>query len=545
MNRVKLFLSRYLGPLILGGAMVYSLVSVLLNQITYDADDVTTLRICHWQLEAGFRESLQALIDDYEQHYKERTGKQIRILQVPISERAYRQYVNTGLIGDMAPDIIEKGKALTTESPSYVARFFLPLGEYVTAPNPYNADTELDSLPWKDTFFDGMQGAYDQQLLDYYFIPFSMFTVRIYYNAPLFKMITGREHPPETYAEFMQVCAQIEAYAKEHRQPLVPLAASKAQGAYFSFRYETPFRDQLAHRCDMDYDGNATAFETYFGMRRNLWNFHSDALIQSAHCMMDIASYFPTGWLAAERDDALFMFAQQRAIMIASGSWDAQSIIDQTKAHFDIGAFPFPMPVDHPIYGKYVKGPVSEAAARGGIPWAINKKTPYADICIDFLQYCTTRKNNERFNTRITWLPVIRGARLANEKLKAFKPIVHGYAATFDYKISTAVALLSSGNKWSIYAGQMTPKENADALQAMYDRTAEDGYLRKLDELRRNNRNLERVVAAKIALRACLPNRADEMDHKLVQLDQASQAVHHNYYVYQYWFDKLESSPEE
>jgi raffinose/stachyose/melibiose transport system substrate-binding protein len=260
--------------------------------------------------------------------------------------------------------------------------------------------------------------------------------------------------------------------------------------------------------------------------------------------MMDIAEYFQDGWLAAERDDALFMFAQQRAVMIASGSWDAQSIIDQTSKDFDIGVFGFPMPIDHPLYGQYVKGPVSEAASRGGIPWAINKKTEHAAICIDFLQYCTTAYNNEHFNARITWLPVIRGARLSNDKLKAFKPILHGYAATFDYKISTAVALLSGGNSWTIYAGQMTPEENADQLQEMYERTADEGYLRKLDDMRRTNRNLERIVASKIALRECLPGKREEMDAKLVQLDQVSQSLHHNYYVYQHWFEKLESEKE-
>jgi hypothetical protein len=147
---------------------------------------------------------------------------------------------------------------------------------------------------------------------------------------------------------------------------------------------------------------------------------------------------------------------------------------------------------------------------------------------------------NEKFNTRITWLPVVRGVPIVDEKLKAFKPILHGYTGSFDYNISTAVSLLDQGNRWTIYAGQMSAKENAEQLQEMYDRTSESGYLKKLDQLRRTNRNVERVVAAKIALRECVPELADEMDRKLVQLSQASQAVHHKYYVYKHWFEKLE-----
>ncbi len=545
MSKTKTFLSKYLGAAILAGAMLYAIATVIYNDMSYDSPDVTTIRICHWQLEAGFREALQLLIDDYETLAQSRTGEKVRILQVPISERAYQQYVNTGLIGDMAPDIIEKGKAKTTEDPSYVARFFMPLSEYVVKPNPYNKGTPLEGVAWKDTFFDGMQGAYDQQLLDYFYIPFSMFTIRIYYNKTLYREILKRDDPPTSYHDFMDVCARIKAHAAETGAPLVPIAASKAQGTYFSIKYEVPFFSELATRCDMDFDGHASYYETYFGLRKGLWDFDSPALLASAHCLMDIADNFPDGWLAALRDDALFMFAQNRAVMIASGSWDAQSIIDQTKDYFDLGVFGFPMPTEHPEYGKYVKGPASEAGSRGGIPWSINKKTPHADLCLDFLQYCTTAAGNERFNSRITWLPVIRGVPLADEKLRAFKPILHGYTGHFDYRISTAMSLLAQGNRWTLYAGQMTPEENAQQLREMYDRTAESGYLKRLDNLRRTNRNMERVVAAKIALRECVPELAAEMDRKLVQLDHASQSIHHNYYMYRHWFDELNTAAQD
>ena len=71
----------------------------------------------------------------------------------------------------------------------------------------------------------------DEKLLDYYFIPFSMFTVRIYYNKDLYREILKRDDPPTSYADFMDVCAKIKAYGEETGQPLVPLAASKAQGS--------------------------------------------------------------------------------------------------------------------------------------------------------------------------------------------------------------------------------------------------------------------------------------------------------------------------
>ncbi|MCK5849324.1 MAG: hypothetical protein KAH23_00310, partial [Kiritimatiellae bacterium] len=118
-----------------------------------------------------------------------------------------------------------------------------------------------------------------------------------------------------------------------------------------------------------------------------------------------------------------------------------------------------------------------------------------------------------------------------------------GYTGSIAYNISTAVKLLEAGNRWTLYAGQITPEENAAALQEMYERTADAGYHKKLDLLRRRARNTERVVAAKVALRAVQGDVEEKLlNSKLVQLDQALQIVNHSYYVYQYRYDILKKN---
>lgn len=303
---IRRFLRTYLGLLILIGAMAFAVVRVVINQLTYESPGVDTIRICHWQLEAGFREALDRLIREYERFYFRQHGRKVRVLQVPISERGYRQFVNTGLIAGNAPDIIEKGKAVTARDPTYVARFFLPLGDCLGKPNPYNRGTDLEGIAWKDTFFDGLQGTYDPELLDYYYIPFSMFTIRIYYNKQLYRQTTGRENPPEDYEGFLRACKTIKEAG------YVPIAASKAQGQYFRIRYENPFRFGFMRQVDSNFNGYADPFETYHAYRSGQWSFDSPRLVSSWRCLVDIAENFPKGWLAAQRDDALFMFAQQR-----------------------------------------------------------------------------------------------------------------------------------------------------------------------------------------------------------------------------------------
>jgi raffinose/stachyose/melibiose transport system substrate-binding protein len=485
----------YAGLVVLLGAMTFAAVRVIYNHITYEAPDVTTIRLCHWQLEAGFREALQQLIDEYETVYHERTGKRVRILQIPVSERGYQQFVNTGLIGGTAPDIIEKGKAKTAIDPSYVARFYLPLSEYVAEPNPYNAGTPLEGLPWSETFVDEMSSCYDYGLGDYYYIPFSMFTMRIYYNKDLFRRATGRSDPPDGYAAFLDACRQIRDYGQQQGRPLAPIAGSRFQIWMFQINFERAFHYVMIDGADDNADSNADYFETYRAYLQDRWDFHAPPLQAGWACMAEIARNFQHGWLAAQRDDAVFMFAQERAAMYASGSWDASSIVRQVGENFEVGVMDFPLPTDHPVYGKYVLGPRSEANSRGGIPWAINARTKHARLCIDFLKFCTTRAHNERFNKTITWIPVVRGTRLS-ERLRPFKPRIKGFYGSFNYNVSAAVRVIGEGSRWTVYTGGITPDEYARRLTDVYERTAREGYLDALDKMRRRGRDLQRILAS-------------------------------------------------
>jgi raffinose/stachyose/melibiose transport system substrate-binding protein len=522
----------YAGLFVLTGAMVFAGGRVFYNHLTYEAPDITTVRLCHWQLESGFREALQLLIDEYEAAYRERTGKRVRILQIPVSERGYRQFVNTGLIGGTAPDIIEKGKAKTATDPSYVARFYLPLAEYIAEPNPYNAGTPLEGQPWSETFVDGMSSCYDYGLGDYYYIPFSMFTMRIYYNKDLFRKATGRSEPPAGYEQFLEACRKIRAYGHEQGQAIAPIAGSRFQIWMFQINFERAFHYVLIDAADENADSNADRLETYRAYLQGKWNFYAPPLQAGWTCMAEIARNFQNGWLAAQRDDAVFMFAQERAAMYASGSWDASSIVRQVGDRFEVGVMDFPLPTDHPVYRKFVLGHRSEADSRGGIPWAINARTKHADLCIDFLRFCTTRAHNERFNNSITWIPVVRGARLS-ERLRPFTPRIKGFYGVFDYQASSAVRVIGEGNRWTVYTGGITPDEYARRLTEVYERTARDGYLETLDRTRRRGRDLQRILAslqvqalhAAPAKRAALDDKALHVLHS-VQGTASSVAWH-------------------
>jgi raffinose/stachyose/melibiose transport system substrate-binding protein len=492
---VRNVINRYLGVAVLATAMLVASLRVLIVHARYETPNVRTVSICHWQLEAGFREALDALIHDYEVEYLARTGQRVRIIQVPISSRGYQQFVNTGLIGGTAPDIIERGKAKTTEKEEYLVRFYMPLGRYVNQPNPYNEGTPLEGIPWQDTFVDGLAGSYHRRLCDHYQIPFSLATVRIFYNRDLLERTTGRTEPPQTYSELLKVCGEIREYAAREGVAVEPIAAGKEQLYPFSLGYELPFLFPLIPRMDADLSGSVDPFEAYQGYMKGEWSFRSPEILTAWRCLQEITGQLQDGWMAAQRDDAVFMFAQERAVMHATGCWDAKGLFNQAGDRFAVGVFDFPLPSDHPDYSEFVKGPATEADKRGNIPWVINLKTRHPDLCVDFLRFCTTTDKNARFNRAIAWIPVVRGSQMS-PKLKAFKPRIQGFYGSFSYYASAASRLIGTGDKWLLYSGDLSPEEYADRLAEVYERTTADGYRDRMKREHIHHRNLQRPLAA-------------------------------------------------
>lgn len=89
-----------LGVALMAGAMVLSLVRVMTIQKELFDPNKTIIHISHWQLELGYRQALQAVIDEYE---KLQPG--VEVVQMPVTERIYGQWLNTHLISGTALDI--------------------------------------------------------------------------------------------------------------------------------------------------------------------------------------------------------------------------------------------------------------------------------------------------------------------------------------------------------------------------------------------------------------------------------------------------------
>lgn len=408
-----------LGLWVLLAAFVAALLRVLTLQTAAVADNKKVVRMVHWQLEAGIAEAIQEVAQEYEKRHPD-----VRIEQILIGERGYATWVTTRLIGGTAPEIIEYGQVPPALLTQLLQRYFLPISDVILQPNPYNAGTELEGVPWKNTYNDDMSSAYHMDLLEYYAIPSSAFTVRLYYNKPLLKAATGLDVPPREFRAFLAACEQIKAYGRRTGLTLVPIAGAGKYNAPILFnRFEQVVGTTLLPEVDVNFDADASGEESAIAFLNGTVAFDDPRIRAMFRGREAYIEQFQPAFFPADRMDAAFLFIQQRAVMIASGSWDAASYAKQ--APFEIGIVDFPLPArDDPEFGQFVLGPAVETLD-GGFAFVINRTAPHAEEALDFMKFMTSQPMNDLLNRRIQWVPMIRGNAPA-EFIAPFWPRIDG-----------------------------------------------------------------------------------------------------------------------
>lgn len=420
----------FVGMALLAGCFLVAAVRVLRPREGARKDDGrVVVRIAHWQLEAGLRDAFDALAKDYE-----RDHPGVKIEQVAIPDRSYASWLRTQLIGGTAPDILQIGRGTDD---AVLARFFQPIGKEVEQPNPFNAGTALEGRRWRETFIDGLAGdrSYNVNLLDYYGVPSSVFTVRIFYNRTLWRTLLGDTPPPADYDAFIRICERVQAEARRRGENIVPITSSKEQAPLLLTRLFGSQTQQLSLRLDTLHTLDARSSDIGLGYLRGDWNLDTAGLGEGLRLVRDVGRFIQPGFMQLARDDSTFHFIQERALMIATGSWDAPSL--RTQADFEIGAFTVPLPRrDHPLYGRGVLGTANEGFGSVGLVFGVVSQSPNKAEAISFLQFLTSYQGNRRFSEISGWLPSVDGVPLA-PKLESFRPITDGYPDGFDLTLKS------------------------------------------------------------------------------------------------------------
>jgi len=390
--------------------------------------DVEVIRLAHWQLEPGVREAIDEIAADYMQLHPG-----VKVEQMAIPDRVWKQWLRTQLVGGNPPDLIEMASYHTSDE--MLARYFVPLTEYLNERNPYNADeADLKDLSWRKSFAgelvpDETVHYYSANLLEYYAVPNAMVTVRIFYNRDLLKAALGEDRVPATFEEMLEICAKLEAYGKKIGRKVLPLGGSifnmtKLTGGLFGGTTQ-----KLAIELDYGHNLNLTNFEGINGYLRGHWNLDTPAVRTSLDIVGDLGRYMSPGWVQLNREDAMLQFLQGQAAMLSTGTWDSGGILQQ--AQFEVGAFRVPsISPDDPKYGKWALGPTSEANIFASLPFGLTQTSKHRERAIDFLRFMTSRRENTKFAEQSTWLPVIKGVPIPKVS-EAFRPISNGYITGF------------------------------------------------------------------------------------------------------------------
>jgi raffinose/stachyose/melibiose transport system substrate-binding protein len=381
---------------------------------------VVTIRIAHWQLEAGYREAMTELAADYG-----RLHPGVRVEQIAVPGPLLAQWRNTQLIGGDPPDLLESGAGVNVEQ---LARFFAPLTAWVEEPNPYNAGTELEGVPWRDTFVDGLSGSAGLATMqDYYGIPLSVGTVRLFYNAGLYREIMGDAPAPRTYAEFLEVCRRTREWAARRGRAVLPVAGSSFTA---NILLDQLFCSQTQRRgLELDRVATLRAPHPPALFLDPAFSLDDPAVRRGLELMREVGREMQSGFMAYDRDDAIFFFAQGRALTMTTGSWDYRSIA--TQAPFEIGLceLPLPAPGEGP-HGAGVLGRPSDLAEGGGANYLVTAASRHPREAVDFLRFLTGRAAQEKLARISRFLPAVAGVDPAPE-VAAFRPVAEGMPQGF------------------------------------------------------------------------------------------------------------------
>lgn len=412
------------GIALLVACFALSLVRVAGRSSAARDPGVERIRFSHWQLEGGLRQAFDELSREYEAAHPG-----VVVEQVAIPERTYAQWLRTQLVGETVTDLVQLGIGADDE---LIARFFTPLTEHVERPNPHNRGTPLETTPLRDTILDGMQGGYSyrQALLEYYGVPVSMFTVRMFYNRTLWRSIFGDEPPPEDYDAFLAVCERVRAHGEKTGRSLIPVAGSKANAPMLVQRLAASQTQRLNQSQDTLRMLRPGVHDVFLGLLAEKWSLDDPAFTSALEITRETSAYFQPGYTQLAREDASFYFLQGRALMIATGSWDSPSF--RAQADFEIGVFSLPVPsADHPRYGRHTLGRASEAETGTGLTFGIPRMTKNFDRALDFLLFLASHPGNTRFTQTSGWLPSVVGVE-PPDHVKPFLPYSEGYVDGFD-----------------------------------------------------------------------------------------------------------------
>ncbi len=468
----------------------WALVSVAFYRYAEEPPGTITLRLCHWQLEAGVRDGINMMAQEYQKLHPN-----VRVIQEAIPEGTYGQWLSTQIMSGTAPDLIEMGKLPYQVLIAYYNRYCYVLTPYVNKPNPYNRNNDFAETPLRNTFKDGMAAGYVNELQEYMMIPLSSFAVRVFCNSDLLEKLTGSRNPPKNYREFFDTCRKISKMTDENGNKYIPVVGSQYHFGMWEWSLCNIMTYSLKDKADLNRDGFVGNDELFIAVKAGMISFKDRPIAAKFQMIREISDFCQPGFTGLSRDEGVLLFAQKRAVFMSTGTWDAMSLQEQTKGSFTLGIMDFPMPTkDDPVYGDVVAGPRYENPFVG-FNYSVARTSKHPEVALDFLMFMASKENNEKLNRTIGWIPSVLNTEM-DPFLRDFKPCFEGVYGCFEPNLGGETWI-----KWlqlmSMY--QVNPKftfeQLAEQYEAFYKIKGYDDFMEQMKDRNRVIPSNERFLA--------------------------------------------------
>jgi ABC-type glycerol-3-phosphate transport system substrate-binding protein len=411
------------------GAFSWSAWQVYTHRRAEAAPGKVVIRVGHWLLHAGMRESFDEAAADYM-----RLHPDVSIEQLPVPIRAWPSWLRTQLVGGTAPDIT----GMLGANEELATRHFLPLTDHITAPNPYNTGTPLEGVPWADTYVDGMAAmrSLTPTSGDIHGVNLQINTLRLYYNKHLLKEVTGSDTPPADYASLRALEDQVARYNEARGKRLTPIASCGPYSQYFFDRLLPSQTQKLAIELSPSRNFQVPVIElARLTMKGDLSFTGTPEFAASLRLLRDVSALMTIGYESRQRDDALFDFLQEKAVMIYAGSWDYGVFV--RDGDFPVGVTRLPLPTaDDPVYGRFVLGPPSEANGTPEATLGIVRTSQHPEIALDFLHFLTSHAVARKFSDkslRMSAIAEVPPPASAPELAPQLEGEIAGFMPDFNY----------------------------------------------------------------------------------------------------------------
>lgn len=385
-----------------------------------DGQHRVTIRVAHWQLEEGMPEAFELIAHRYMALHPD-----VRVEPMAVPGNVYRQWLTTQLAGGTVPDLVSFNStdvALVTQMP----RHFAALDRWLSEPNPYNAGTKLEGVPWRRTFIDGGQNraTYFEQFRSYYAVGLSAHSMRIFYNRDLLRELTGADEPPRNFEEWLALGKRFHAA----RPDLIYLAGSRDHATWMIPTLVSQAMSGWLLESDRSLRFATTGLEFFGDGLEGRWDLHSAPVRTAFRIARAFGDEMPAGFLQLNRDAALQAFLRGEAFSIPDGTWDYPTM--RAIAQFQIGGFRLPMPeADDPHYGGYALLPISDGGVSTALPLYLTQASRHKDVAVDFLRFVTSVEGNRLFSEATHAMPSIEGVPVPAE-LEPFRRMDDGYVVT-------------------------------------------------------------------------------------------------------------------